>query len=109
MLHELRASYVSDAASFLRSSRYPFRNAYGEKGLLKGNIMQVNVHATIRLPRKKSYTISRARSGVSCAQCGEPIVMPEWSEWVDSGYARHLWHCDTCDYSFETRVVFAAA
>lgn len=56
-----------------------------------------------------TFSTSRSRSAVCCAQCGDPIIMPEWSEWVDAGYARHLWHCDGCDYSFETRVVFAAA
>ena len=69
--------------------------------------MELNVHATARLPRKKPFM--RSRSAVSCAQCGDPVIMPEWSEWVDAGYARHLWHCDNCEYAFETRVAFAAA
>lgn len=76
--------------------------------------MQLNANVMTPTPSKKTdakkpYTMSRSRSAVSCAQCGDPLIMPEWSEWVDAGYARHLWHCDTCDYSFETRVVFAAA
>lgn len=44
-----------------------------------------------------------------CAQCGEPIFMPEWSEWLNPGCARHLWQCDACGYAFETTVRFAAA
>jgi hypothetical protein len=71
--------------------------------------MQLNARISTRSLRRKDIPITRSRSAVSCAQCGDPIIMPEWSEWVDAGYARHLWHCDTCDYSFETRVVFAAA
>jgi rubrerythrin len=35
--------------------------------------------------------------------------MPEYSEWLDAGYARHLWQCDACGYTFETTVHFAAA
>jgi hypothetical protein len=41
-----------------------------------------------------------------CAQCGEPIFMPEWSEYLQSHRVRHLWSCDQCGYSFETLVYF---
>ena len=39
-----------------------------------------------------------------CAQCGEPIVAPVWSEHVSERCVRHLWQCDTCDYEFESLV-----
>jgi len=42
-----------------------------------------------------------------CAQCGETIFMPEWSEHVDDRRVRHLWQCDACGYTFETTVWFA--
>lgn len=51
----------------------------------------------------------RLRSANECRQCGAPIAMPEWSEWLDRGCARHLWQCTACGYSFETTVYFAAA
>ena len=51
----------------------------------------------------------RQRLANECAQCGEPIFMPEWSEWLNPGCARHLWKCDACGYAYETTVRFAAA
>ena len=51
----------------------------------------------------------RMRPANECAQCGELNFMPEWSEWLNPGCARHLWQCDACGYAFETTVRFAAA
>ena len=34
---------------------------------------------------------------------------PQGKAWLDAGYARHLWQCDACGYTFETTVRFAAA
>lgn len=51
----------------------------------------------------------RVRSAKECGECGNAIFIPEWSEWRDSGHARHLWKCDACGCSFETEVYFAAA
>ena len=50
----------------------------------------------------------RSRPQIECAQCGEPLYVPEWSEYLDGGAVRHLWQCDACNYSFETTVRFAA-
>jgi hypothetical protein len=44
---------------------------------------------------------------VKCAQCGERLFLPEWSEYVDERCVRHLWQCEPCGYSFETTVCFA--
>ncbi len=52
---------------------------------------------------------SRARSQIECAQCGNSLFMPEWSELVDERRVRHLWQCETCGYAFETTVRFAEA
>ena len=52
---------------------------------------------------------SRARRQIACAQCGESLFMPEWSEYVDERRVRHLWQCAACDYAFETTVHFAEA
>ena len=45
---------------------------------------------------------------VSCAQCGETLPLPEWSEEVDECKVRHFWICAACDYTFETLVKFPA-
>jgi transcription elongation factor Elf1 len=46
---------------------------------------------------------------IECAQCGERIYIPEWSECLDGSRVRHLWQCDTCGTSFETTVRIVAA
>jgi hypothetical protein len=51
---------------------------------------------------------SRARPLMECGQCGKGIYMPEWSEELEDGRMRHLWHCEACDYAFETTARFAA-
>jgi hypothetical protein len=51
---------------------------------------------------------ARSRPVIECAQCGERIYIPEWSECLDGCRVRHLWQCDTCGTSFETTVRFAA-
>jgi len=53
---------------------------------------------------------ARTRAGSSprlsnyCAQCGEVLFMPEWSEYLNEHRVRHLWTCDACGYRFETVV-----
>jgi hypothetical protein len=42
----------------------------------------------------------------SCAQCGETLFLPEWSEYLDRHRVRHLWECEACGYKFETLVSF---
>jgi hypothetical protein len=51
---------------------------------------------------------ARSRPLIECAQCGDRIYVPEWSECLDGGRVRHLWQCEACGYSFETTVRFAA-
>jgi hypothetical protein len=41
-----------------------------------------------------------------CAQCGEALVAPTWSEHVSERHVRHLWECEACGYEFETAVYF---
>ena len=52
-----------------------------------------------RYPRLSNY----------CAQCGEVMFMPEWSEYMSEHRVRHLWTCDSCGYRFETVVAFTEA
>jgi ribosomal protein S27AE len=56
----------------------------------------------IRSPRKYGYP----QLANSCAQCGETIFMPEWSEYMSERRVRHLWECEACGYKFETLVCF---
>jgi len=39
-----------------------------------------------------------------CAQCGDALVAPEWSEHVNERCVRHLWACEACGYEFETSI-----
>jgi hypothetical protein len=55
----------------------------------------------------RSYRVSRPI--VPCAQCGDTLFAPEWSEYIDDRRIRHLWSCDSCDYRFETLVCYPAA
>jgi transcription elongation factor Elf1 len=48
-----------------------------------------------------------AKPLIECAQCGERLYLPEWSECMDRNRVRHLWACDACGYAFETTVQFA--
>ena len=47
------------------------------------------------------------RPMIECAQCGEQLFVPEWSEHVDDRRVRHLWQCEDCGYAFETTISFA--
>ena len=49
------------------------------------------------------------RPAVECAQCGNALFLPEWSEYLDERHARHLWACEACGYQFETTVRFSEA
>jgi hypothetical protein len=51
---------------------------------------------------------ARSRSLIECAQCGDRIYIPEWSECLDRGRIRHLWQCEACGYTSETTVRFEA-
>jgi hypothetical protein len=55
-----------------------------------------------RSPRSDVYT----RIANPCAQCGEFIFIPEWSEYLQNHRVRYLWACDSCGYKFETLVCF---
>jgi hypothetical protein len=63
----------------------------------------------MELRTHRSGDIVRPRATNQCAQCGADLFVPEWSEYLDSHRARHLWRCDECGYAFETTVHFAAA
>jgi hypothetical protein len=56
--------------------------------------------------RTRSRLTSVPRLSNACAQCGEVMFLPEWSEYMSERQVRHLWICDCCGYRFETIVGF---
>jgi hypothetical protein len=60
----------------------------------------------VRSHKLTSYIESKPAA--PCAQCGRTLFAPEWSEYLGDRRVRHLWMCATCDYHFETLVVFPA-
>ena len=75
------------------------------KILARGNL---NGGDPMNLLRHTSTARRRsAQASLACAQCGEELSMPEWSEWLDNARVRHLWTCSACGYAFETTVRYA--
>jgi len=58
----------------------------------------------MRLPSRSVRTFHQSRPFMPCAQCGDALFAPEWSEYLDDRHIRHLWSCDDCGYEFETLV-----
>jgi len=42
--------------------------------------------------------------GTPCAQCGDILIAPIWSEHVDHRCVRHVWSCEACGYVFQATV-----
>jgi hypothetical protein len=55
---------------------------------------------------RNTNAFDRSRPAVPCAQCGDALSAPEWSESIDDRRVRHLWSCDGCGYEFETEVFY---
>jgi hypothetical protein len=53
-----------------------------------------------------STMVSKRHSsfGMSCAQCANKLIAPEWSEHRSNQKVHHLWHCWKCDCYFESIV-----
>ncbi len=47
--------------------------------------------------------------GMNCAQCGDLLIAPEWSEYEDERHVLHLWSCTNCGCQFETTAFLPAA
>src|SRR6266566_4069680 len=39
---------------------------------------------------------------IPCAQCGDALIAPQWSEHVSARCVRHVWSCEGCGYQFES-------
>jgi hypothetical protein len=46
--------------------------------------------------------------GNPCAQCGEPIAVPDWIE-HGPGRTSYLWNCRACGYRFEAVAIYSEA
>jgi hypothetical protein len=60
----------------------------------------------MELQTRKLRLFQISRPIAPCAQCGDTLFAPEWSEYIDERHIRHLWTCDSCDYRFETLVCY---
>jgi len=47
------------------------------------------------------------RTANQCAQCGEAIIAPNWSEYLTDRRVRHAWSCEACGYEFQSTISFA--
>jgi len=54
-----------------------------------------------------SNSIIPEAARAQCAQCGERLFVPEWSEHFGTRGVRHLWQCEDCGYTFETTISYA--
>ena len=50
----------------------------------------------------------RSKFGMTCVQCSNELIAPEWSECRNERQVRHLCHCWECDFRFESLVSFPA-
>ena len=46
----------------------------------------------------------RSIFGMTCVQCDNELIAPEWSEYRSKHQNRHLWRCWKCNCCFETIV-----
>lgn len=52
----------------------------------------------------KLSAIRAFASPVRCPRCGDQLVAPVVSEFVEGGEIRHLWECDACGESTLTSI-----
>jgi hypothetical protein len=44
----------------------------------------------------------RSLFGINCVQCGNELIAPERTEYLDDRIIRHLWNCPRCRGRFES-------
>jgi hypothetical protein len=54
-------------------------------------------------------TAAHAYCSIPCAQCGDALIAPQWSEHVSARCVRHVWSCESCGYQFESLVYLHAS
>jgi ribosomal protein L37AE/L43A len=45
---------------------------------------------------------------MTCAQCGEALIAPDWSEFVSERLVLNLWSCTKCGDRFQTEAYMPA-
>jgi len=50
----------------------------------------------------------RSDYGMTCVQCGDLMIAPEWSEYEDERHVLNLWSCTKCGCQFEIEAVVPA-
>jgi len=60
------------------------------------------------LPWLLGVLLPRSDWNCACAQCGEDIIAPEWSEHLLEHCVRQVWSCEACGYRFEETVYLSA-
>src|SRR6266480_3025298 len=50
----------------------------------------------------------RSRPTIECGKCGEQLLVPERSEYIDECSVRHVWICEACDYALKLRLACSA-
>ena len=63
----------------------------------------------MELRSRNERAFHQSKPIVPCAQCGDTLLAPEWSEYLDDRRIRHLWSCDHCGYEFESEVFYPPA
>ena len=53
-------------------------------------------------------SIRRSSDEITCEKCGEPLIAPEWAEFVSETLVLNLWSCTSCGYRFETEACVPA-
>ena len=64
----------------------------------------MTLHTNTSMDRTRLVAVNKN----SCPQCGEGLLAPEWSEYLNAQCVRHTWSCEACGYGFETAVYFAS-
>ena len=51
----------------------------------------------------------RSVFGMSCPECGDLLIAPEWSEYEDERHILNLWSCENCGSHFESKALLPVA
>src|SRR5581483_965415 len=71
-----------------------------------GRKLPIARESPMESPARTAPSLRTVRPVAPCAQCGDKLFAPEWSEYVDERRIKHLWSCDGCGYRFETLVCY---
>jgi NAD-dependent SIR2 family protein deacetylase len=75
--------------------------------------VDISLPATITSENKEAAvtTVAEIRGSqteMRCVRCGDSLIAPEWSEYVNKGHIVNLWACPNCGCRFETTANFPA-